>query len=106
MKKHQALLAALAAGLALLASAGAQASCYTVRDAKGNIISESPNPPVDMSKQLHETVPVKYGPGATMSFGLAEANCGKEIDIDKDTYTPQTKRKKTVRRKKRARRRA
>lgn len=74
MKKTAILL------VALLAAAGAQASCYTVMGPKGEILSESPNPPVDMSYQLHQTVPYKYGPGATMVFGIADGNCGQAVD--------------------------
>lgn len=70
MKKTVTLLSTL------LLAAGAQAACYTVLGPKGQIISETSTPPVDMSYQLHQTVPYKYGQGATMVFGLADANCG------------------------------
>ena len=69
--KHIDLLAAI-----LLASAGAQASCYTVLDAKGQIVSQTSTPPVDMALQLHQTVPERFGPGADMVFGVADENCG------------------------------
>ncbi len=65
---------------ALMLAAGAQAACYTVMGPKGQILSETSTPPVDMSYQLHQTVPYKYGPGATLVFGLADANCGPAID--------------------------
>ncbi len=65
---------------ALLLAAGVQAACYTVMGPKGQIISETSTPPVDMSYQLHQTVPYKYGQGATMVFGLADANCGEAAD--------------------------
>lgn len=65
---------------ALLLAAGAQAACYTVLGPKGQILSESMNPPVDMAYQLHQTVPYKYGRGATMVFGIADDNCGREVD--------------------------
>ncbi|WP_298434607.1 hypothetical protein [Ottowia sp.] len=74
MKKTLILLASCAFG------ASAFASCYTVMDAKGKILSESPNPPVDMAYQLHQTVPYRYGPGASMSFGIADGNCGSQVD--------------------------
>ena len=60
----------------LLLAAGAQAACYTVVGAQGQILSETSTPPVDMSYPLHQTVPYKYGPGATLVFGLADGNCG------------------------------
>ncbi|MFT4195634.1 hypothetical protein [Ottowia sp.] len=76
--------------LALLAAAGAQAACYTVLGPKGQVLSESPTPPVDMSYQLHQTVPYKYGPGATMVFGIADGNCGEPADAyyDINALTP------------------
>ena len=52
MKKSKVFAIALVAGAAALASISAQASCYIVRNAKGQIISESPNPPVDMSQPV------------------------------------------------------
>lgn len=75
MKKQLLILAT-----ALLAAAGAQASCYTVLGPKGDILSQSPNPPVNMSRPLHETVTNKYGPGAHMVFGIAEADCGQRVE--------------------------
>ncbi len=74
MKKPLTLIATL------LLAAGAHAACYTVMGPKGQILSQSSTPPVDMSYQLHQTVPYKYGPGATMVFGIAETNCGPAAD--------------------------
>ncbi len=65
---------------ATLFSAAASAACYTVLGPKGEVLSQSPNPPVDMSYQLHQTVPYRYGPGATMVFGIADPNCGEAVD--------------------------
>lgn len=59
---------------------GAWASCYTVLGAKGEVLSESPNPPVDMSLPLHLTVPQRFGPGAALVFGIADGNCGAQTD--------------------------
>lgn len=69
----------LATAAALLA-AGAQAACYTVLDAKGEIISQTSTPPVDMSHQLHQVVPLRYGDGASLIFGVADASCGPEAE--------------------------
>ncbi len=52
------------AALALLAAASAQASCYTVLNAKGDIVSQTSTPPVDMALRLDQTVPQRYGAGA------------------------------------------
>ena len=65
---------------ALTLAAGAQAACYTVMGPRGQILSETSTPPVDMRYQLHQTVPYKYGRGASMVFGIADNNCGPEID--------------------------
>ena len=73
--------------LATLFAGGAQAACYTVMGPKGQILSQSATPPVDMSYQLHQTVPYKYGPGATLVFGIADPNCGPELDAY-DDLTP------------------
>ena len=67
---------AVLSALVLLAAANAQASCYTVLDSKGQIISQTSTPPVDMSLQLHQTVPQRFGAGADMVFGVADENCG------------------------------
>ena len=72
MKKPLTLIATL------LLAAGAHAACYTVMGPKGQILSQSSTPPVDMSYQLHQTVPYRYGQGATMVFGIADANCGPD----------------------------
>lgn len=65
---------------ALLLAAGAQAACYTVMGSKGQILSETSSPPVDMAYQLHQTLPYRYGRGASMVFGIADANCGPAVD--------------------------
>ncbi len=78
----------LVATLALLAAAGAQASCYTVLDGKGQIVSQTSTPPVDMSLQLHQTVPERFGPGADMVFGVADENCGPPAQPYEAALTP------------------
>ena len=83
-------IARLSIGAAVLAAAvGAQAACYTVLGPKGQILSESPNPPVDMSLPLHLSVPERFGPGAHMVFGLLDAPCGQEVELhDGGALTP------------------
>ncbi len=63
-----------------LIGASASASCYTVLGPKGEVLSESPNAPVDMSRPLHQTLPERFGPGASLVFGLADGNCGSRTD--------------------------
>ena len=62
MKLKLAILCAMG-----LASVNAMA-CYTVYDRNNNMVYNSQTPPVDMRRQLHETVPVRF-PGSTMIFG-------------------------------------
>ena len=77
------------AAATLLLAAGAQAACYTVMDPKGNIISETTTPPVDMSHQLHQTVPQRYGRGASMVFGIADDDCGFPAEVvETDAFKP------------------
>ena len=78
----------LVAVLALLAAASAQAGCYTVLNAKGDIVSQTSTPPVDMARQLHQTVPQRYGPGADMVFGIADADCGPPAEPYEAQLTP------------------
>lgn len=63
-------------GAGLLAAASAQAGCYTVFSPKGDVLSQTSTPPVNMSYPLHETVPQRFGAGAHMMFGLQERDCG------------------------------
>lgn len=53
----------------LLGLASAQAlACYTVFDRENRVVYQSERAPVDMSRPLHETVPVRFGAGAHMIF--------------------------------------
>lgn len=64
---------------ALLAAAwplGAAATCYTVYDTTNRVVFQATEPPVNMARELHDTVPARFGPGATMVFSLnASDNC-------------------------------
>jgi hypothetical protein len=52
----------------LLGSASMQAAaCYTVYDPSDRVVYHESIPPVDMSRPLHETVPVRF-PGGHMIF--------------------------------------
>ena len=75
-------IASLSIAAVLCAATGAQAACYTVLGSNGQILSESPNPPVDMSLPLHQSVPERFGSGAVMVFGLTEGACGQIVDLD------------------------
>ena len=63
MKLKLALLCTLG-----LASANAMASCYTVYDRSNQVVYNAQTPPVDMSRPLHETLPLAF-PGGHLVFG-------------------------------------
>jgi hypothetical protein len=57
---------------ACIVSLGASAACYTVHQKDGKMAYQSQKAPVNMAYPLHETVPVRFGAGATMAFTLDE----------------------------------
>ena len=66
---------ALVVGALGLASVNAMA-CYTVYDRDNHVVYNSQTAPVDMSRPIHETVPVAF-PGGTMIFDLSN-DCPRE----------------------------
>ena len=53
---------------AVLGAASFNASaCYTVYDRSDRVVYQAQEPPVDMSRPIHETLPLRY-PGAHMVF--------------------------------------
>ncbi|MDR0259646.1 MAG: hypothetical protein LBI76_07545 [Comamonas sp.] len=64
--------------LALTASAWAQAACYTVYDGKNEVIYRSAEPPVDMSKPLHQTAG-ELPNGSRVVFTPDSAVCVTEV---------------------------
>ena len=73
MKLKLAVLCAMS-----MASVNAMA-CYTVYDRNNNMVYNSLTPPVDMRRQLHETVPVRF-PGSTMIFGSG-TDCPSNLPV-------------------------
>lgn len=55
------------AGLLALATGGAGAACYTVYDRANRVVYQSAQPPVDMSRPLHQTLPQAF-PGGHLVF--------------------------------------
>jgi hypothetical protein len=53
---------------ALLSAGMAQATCYSVYKADGTLIQESSTTPVNLALQIGDTVPEKFGSGATMTI--------------------------------------
>jgi hypothetical protein len=69
-----------AAAAAALFSQAAMASCYVVYAPNKEIVYRAPVPPVDMSRQIHETLPL-IAPGASMVFSPDHFGC--ELTINK-----------------------
>lgn len=63
-----------------LSAPGAWAACYVIHDANQQVIYRSQTPPVDMSRNLHETLP-KVAPGGTLVFSLDSNGCELELNL-------------------------
>ena len=77
MKK--ALAYSIAAVASVFFSQGALAACYVVYGPAKQVIYRSTQSPVDLSYQLHETVPTVV-PGGTLVFTLSNDDCDFEVD--------------------------
>ncbi|MCE3270958.1 MAG: hypothetical protein K0S57_1355 [Ramlibacter sp.] len=60
---------------ALLSAGVAQATCYSVYKADGTIIQETSNSPVDLTLPIGDTIPVKFGTGASMTISESGYYC-------------------------------
>ena len=69
-----------AAVLAGLFTSGAWADCYVVYGPDQQVVYRNQMPPVDMSRQVHETLPL-VAPGGTMVFSLDNFGC--ELPVNK-----------------------
>ncbi|XAH24875.1 hypothetical protein AAFF27_06690 [Xylophilus sp. GW821-FHT01B05] len=85
MSKIAALSFCLLAG----ALSSAHATCYTVYGRGDGIVYQSSRSPVDMRYPLHQTVPARFGPGASMVFSLSLDAC-PAIGADDGTTGPTT----------------
>ena len=82
----RALRYATATVLAGLFSQAATAACYVVYGPDEAVIYRSVEPPVDMSRPLHETLPM-VAPGGKLVFSLDSHGC--ELEINKLPQQPQ-----------------
>lgn len=68
------------------ASLQAMAACYTVYDAANKVIYRSVEAPVEMALPLSQTVPVRFGAGASMVVSSNSDNCpavgGETVDVN------------------------
>jgi hypothetical protein len=60
---------------ATLAAGMAQATCYSVYRADGALIHEGSNTPVNLSLPLGDTVPEKFGAGASLTMSGLDHFC-------------------------------
>jgi len=68
----------LTALCSVLAVQGAWAACYVVHSSEKEIIYRAQTPPVDMSRDLHETLP-EIAPGGALIFTLDSEGCELEV---------------------------
>lgn len=66
---------------ALLATGTAQATCYTVYKADGTLLHESSTTPVNLALPIGDTVPMKFGPGATMTVSDHDVYCKDRQEV-------------------------
>ena len=60
---------------ALLSAGVAQATCYSVYRADGTLIQEGPSTPVNLALPLGDSVPEKFGDGASMTMTGMDVYC-------------------------------
>ena len=70
---------AAAALIAALFSQTAAASCYVVYGPDKDIVYRAPEPPIDMSRQIHEVLPL-VAPNSTLVFTPDNHNCDVPIN--------------------------
>lgn len=73
-------LALAAAALSGLLAPAAWAECYVVYGPDQQVVYRSQEPPVDMSRPIHQTLP-QVAPGGTMVFSLDNFGC--ELVVNK-----------------------
>lgn len=82
MKKVNALRFAAPVAMALaagLSGQGALAACYVVYGPDEEVAYRSPLPPVDLSRNLHETLPA-IAPGGKLVFWQGNYGCENEMN--------------------------
>ena len=79
MNNNYSFRSSVMAFLALTTSAWAQAACYTVYNAKSEVVYRSVEPPVDMSKQLHQTQS-QLPAGSQVVFSPNNSICVTEVN--------------------------
>ncbi|CAN7474717.1 hypothetical protein [Acidovorax sp. LjRoot194] len=70
---------AAAALVAAFFSQSAMASCYVVYGPDKDIVYRAPEPPIDLSRQIHETLPA-VAPNSTLVFTPDNHNCDLTVN--------------------------
>jgi hypothetical protein len=70
----------MAALLACTIALPASATCYTVVGSKGRVIYQSTQAPIDMSRQIHETLPARF-PDGHLVFSLRDTSCPEILPL-------------------------
>ena len=60
---------------AFLVTGTAQATCYSIYKADGKLLQQSSTPPVNLEAQIGDSVPAKFGAGATMTVSDPGVYC-------------------------------
>ena len=60
---------------ALLSAGVAQATCFSVYRADGTLIQEGPTTPVNLALPLGDSVPEKFGEGASLTMSGLDYHC-------------------------------
>ena len=76
----KALTYTAAAVLAALFSQSAAASCYVIYGPDKQIVYRDSEPPVDMSRNIHETLPL-VAPRSTLVFSPDAYGCDQPINL-------------------------
>lgn len=56
-------------------------ACYTVYDPSGRVVYQSEQPPVDMSRPLHETIPARFPGGQLVFDGASECTVINSVAV-------------------------
>lgn len=86
MKSIVDTVCAAAGVLALLCTSAAQANCYAVYKGRDQIYYAQ-TPPVDTSLHYSDTVPARFGPGATMVVASSYDCPSDDESLGNDTWS-------------------
>lgn len=75
--------AGVCALLALIGTTAAHAGCYSIYNGKGTLEYRSDEPQVDMSYQLHRTMPKKFGRNSSMVFESPTNTAGRCVEYSR-----------------------